>query len=350
MNDNPFSIIFGKNPIVTIERPIEKNEIINAFSNSRINQQIYLITSIRRSGKTVLMTEISKHFKNDNNWIVIELNNEMDMQESMLAKLNSQVGNLLKSINMNLSFFNIVTIGANLENKITDKETAIIKVLEHLKQQGKRVLITVDEAISNTNMKVFASTFQILVRNDLPVFLLMTGLYENIKNLQDEKNLTFLYRAPKITLGPLNLSSIANKYKAVFNLSDEDGMKMANLTEGYAFAFQALGFLTYRHNGNYKEALDDYKLYLEEYSYQKIWSELSKTDKNVLYGLAKCGSENVKEIMEKCKLDANHFNPYRKRLLDKGVLVSRTRGQLEFALPLFKQFVLDNYFFENETY
>ncbi len=91
-------------------------------------------------------------------------------------------------------------------------------------------------------MRVFASMFQILVREDLPVFLLMSGLYENIRGLQNEKSLTFLYRAPQIVLGPLNLRLIQKEYKNVFNLDDERATHMAVLTKGYAFAFQALGF------------------------------------------------------------------------------------------------------------
>lgn len=340
---NPFSIIFGKDPSLSIERPMEKSEIIEAFSNEPINQQIYLITSIRGSGKTVLMTEIAKYFKNNKDFIVIELNPELDMQDNLLSKLNSEVGQLLKDLNFNLTLFNIVTVGANLENKITDKETAIIKILEHLKNQNKKVLITVDEATNSKNMKVFSSMFQILAREDLPVFLLMTGLYENIRKLQDEKSLTFLYRSPRINLGPLNLKSIGNKYKSIFNLSDNDAKNMVNLTKGYAFAFQALGFLTFRHNNNYQEVLSDYRMYLEEYSYNKIWSELSNGDKKILYGIATSKSKNVKDILINLNIDSNHFNPYRKRLIDKGILSNNERGLLNFTLPLFEEYVIDNY-------
>ncbi len=130
------------------------------------------------------------------------------MQEGLLTKLNSQASTLIKSINMNLTFLMFFIVGASLENKITDKETAIIKILEHLKKKHKKVLIAVDEVTNNKNIKVFSSMFQILVRQDLPVFLLMTGLYENIRNLQDEKSLKFLYRSPRINLGPFNITAI----------------------------------------------------------------------------------------------------------------------------------------------
>ncbi len=342
MSSNPFTIMFGKNPNLVIDRPIPKSEIIDAFSQEKINQQIYLITSIRGSGKTVLMTQVCDYFRDNEKWIVIELNPNVDMIEALLSKLNSQVGYLLKTLNVNLSLFNIVTVGAGIESRITDKETAVSKIFEHLKKIGKRVLIAVDEVYNSANMRVFASAFQILVRNELPVFLLMTGMHSNIKNLQDEKSLTFLYRAPKINLGPLNMRSIQNQYAEVFSLKEEDAKRMAELTKGYAFAFQALGFLTYRHGGDYKAALDEYRQYLEEYSYQKIWSELSEGDKKVVKAMAKAPSDKVKDIMEVANLDNGHFNPYRKRLIDKGVANGENRGKLIFVLPLWKEFVLDS--------
>ena len=59
------------------------------------------------------MTEISNHFKKLDNYIVIELNPETDMQDGLLYKLNSEAINLLKSLNFNLTLFNIFSIGAN---------------------------------------------------------------------------------------------------------------------------------------------------------------------------------------------------------------------------------------------
>ena len=83
------------------------------------------------------------------------------------------------------------------------RDAHFIKGLESLKKNGKRVLIAIDEVTSTPCMREFVHSFQMFVRQDLPVFLIMTGLYQNIDLLQNEKGLTFLYRAPKITLSPL---------------------------------------------------------------------------------------------------------------------------------------------------
>ena len=198
--------------------------------------------------------------------------------------------------------------------------------------------------MSNTEyMKIFAGSFQIFVRLGLPVFLLGTGLYENIDELQNEKNLTFLYRAPKIQLKPLNTVAIANKYKSIFKLNEEQASEMANLTKGYPFAFQVLGYLTWNSNGDYKNVLDDYKQYLSDLVYDKVWSELSEKDRLVAKGISDSSSRKISDIREHLHMTSNEFNPYRQRLIKKGVIDGSHRGFVRFTLPLFEEYIHDNF-------
>lgn len=100
----------------------------------------------------------------------------------------------------------------------------------------------------------------------------MTGLYENIYDLQNDRSLTFLYRAPKLLLEPLNYSSVRNHYQKIFDIDTKTAGKMTGLTKGYPFAFQVLGYL-YLENRNCKnieDILPEYDQYLEEYVYSKI--------------------------------------------------------------------------------
>ena len=203
---NPFSLTFGKKPSETIERPFQTSEILDAFCSDPINLQIYMITGIRGSGKTVLLTELTNRLRTDDDWIVIDLNPASDLLQSLAAKLikNSVCAEIFKKAKLNLSFSGL-GIEFSPASPIADYEVAVSDMLEALSRRGKRVLVAIDEVTNSESMHVFASAFQILIRRNLPIFLLMTGLYENIEDLQNEKNLTFLYRAPKITLAPLNL-------------------------------------------------------------------------------------------------------------------------------------------------
>lgn len=104
-------------------------------------------------------------------------------------------------------------------------------MIANLKKHNKKILIAIDEVTNNENIRVFASAFQIMVRKDLPVFLLMTGLYENINAIQDEKNLTFLYRAPKLEMKSLNIGAVAQKYADTFDIDSDGAVEMAKLTK-----------------------------------------------------------------------------------------------------------------------
>ena len=233
-------------------------------------------------------------------------------------------------------------LGVEIEgvSPITDLNVAVTRMLEKIKKKHKRVLVTIDEAVCNDTMKEFVSLFQIYMRQDLPVFLLMTGLYENIYELQNEKTLTFLYRAPKIELRPLNIGMIAEKYKSIFELTDEKATEMAKETRGYPFAFQVLGYLCFKHNTGWHNVLPEFSQYLEEYVYEKIWSELSKGDKELLVAMAKTNDTKVEAIRKTIKKASNSFSVYRNRLIKKGLIISPEYGHLEFTLPRFKEFVL----------
>ena len=246
---------------------------------------------------------------------------------------------VFREAKINLSFLGL---GVEIEgvSPITDLNVAVTRMLEKIKKKHKRVLVTIDEAVCNDTMKEFVSLFQIYMRQDLPVFLLMTGLYENIYELQNEKTLTFLYRAPKIELRPLNIGMIAEKYKSIFELTDEEATEMAKETRGYPFAFQVLGYLCFKHNTGWHNVLPEFSQYLEECVYEKIWSELSKGDKELLVAMAKTNDTKVEAIRKTIKKASNSFSVYRNRLIKKGLIISPEYGHLEFTLPRFKEFVL----------
>lgn len=278
MKKNPFSLSFGKEPVSLINRNVQSYEIIDTFEDENPAYQVCMITGVRGSGKTVMLTEINKTFRAEEDWIVIDLSPERDLLQSFAANLSNypSLSEVFREAKINLSFLGL---GVEIEgvSPITDLNVAVTRMLEKIKKKHKRVLVTIDEAVCNDTMKEFVSLFQIYMRQDLPVFLLMTGLYENIYELQNEKTLTFLYRAPKIELRPLNIGMIAEKYKSIFELTDEEATEMAKETRGYPFAFQVLGYLCFKHNTGWHNVLPEFSQYLEEYVYEKIWSELSKS-------------------------------------------------------------------------
>lgn len=340
--NNPFTLSFGKKPVQYISRITQTNEIIDNFNAELPSNQIYMITGVRGSGKTVMMTNISTELSQLSNWITVELNPTRDLLQSLAAKLYGIPDLHERFLKAKLDF-SAFGLGVSIEHAppITDIEDVLMHMLTHIRKMGKRLLITIDEVTNSENIKIFTSSFQIFLRDDYPIFLLMTGLYENIYELQNDKALTFLYRAPKLILEPLNYTAVRKSYMDIFQIDLETAETMTTLTKGYPFAYQVLGYLYWNHRDtqSLEEILPEYDQYLEEYVYSKIWSELSELDKKILAEVATSGECRIKNIREQLDMKSELFSVYRERLKRKGVIDTREYGKIYMALPRFAEFV-----------
>jgi predicted AAA+ superfamily ATPase len=337
--NNPFTLSFGKSPNEIISRYELVNDIIDTFQSENPISNAYLIEGLRGTGKTVLMTIIEKELEKENDWIIVDLNSTQDLLTDFAMRLVDSCKNfsdiLKKGFNLSIAGFGI---GLNGENQSRDSVSIICEILESLKKKNKKVLITIDEVMNGENMRHFASEFQILLRKDFSVFLLMTGLYENIYLIQNDPALTFLLRTPKIKLEPLSLAQITKTYQKVFETDLDMSKKLAKTTKGYAFAFQALGLLYF----DYKDSLSLEKILLkfddllDDFVYRKIWQELSEQDKNVILAITDSKTQ-VSEVCKKLNMTSSTFSKYRQRLLEKGIIQAPQHGYVEIVLPRFAE-------------
>ena len=214
-------------------------------------------------------------------------------------------------------------------------------LLDKYAKKNKKVLICVDEATTNTYTKPFVQAIQLLLRKNYDIYLLMTGLYQNLYDLQNNSTLTFLYRAPKIHLEPLNIGAITASYKDIFNISFEEAKELAAITKGYAYAYQVLGYLLWEK----KVVKVDEKLlatldqYLQEYVYDKIWMELSNKDQQLLLAFTSNENMDVKDIEKVTGMNKKEISVYRDRLIKRGLLSSPAYGKLTLSLPRFLVFI-----------
>ena len=338
--NNPYTLSFGRKPYSYISRLEQVNEIIESFEGDYPTSQVYMITGVRGAGKTVMMTSIEKELEKNKKWLTLELNPEKDLLQGLAARLYSRpdLHMLFTDAQIDLSLFGM---GVSLKNSapVSDIEVAIERMLKVLKREKRKLLVTIDEVTNSKNIKTFVSAFQIFMRQEYDIFLLMTGLYENIHNLQNEDTLTFLYRAPRINLEPLNMGAVQHNYKKVFGISDEEAKTMARSTKGYAFAYQVLGYIKWESKD--KKLEDLYAMYsqqLEDFVYKKIWSELSGKDREVLAAIDTDGEIKVKDLRDRLGMSSSLFSSYRDRLEKKGLIDTSKYGYISLSLPRFYQF------------
>lgn len=335
---NPFETMFGREPKEFIQREEETNTIIKSFEEE--SSLVYLITGVRGSGKTVLLSHTSKCFTEKEGWIVIDLNPEQDLLSSLVSKLYAKAGVaklfLKKSLSLSLGKISLSLTSGEL---LTDSESILEVMLKDLKRRKKRILVTIDEASNNKEMRIFAHSFQSLIRQNFPIYLLMTGLYENILSLQNEKTLTFLYRAPRISLHKLNNISIYSSYYRIFK-NHTLAQEMTRCVNGYAFAYQLLGKIVFDSGSEVltDELLNLFDKQIAEYCYTKIWQECNEVDKKIINAIFSTDG-SVSKIMESLLMDKAKFSVYRDRLIKKGFVNSQIRGYLSVDLPRFEHFI-----------
>lgn len=339
---NPFTTNFGLEPENIIHRVEQENRIIESFSREKPSESTYVITGQRGTGKTVLLSTVYNYFAKKDDFVVVDPGPKDHIIENIVSMIyeNGRVKKLFTKAEFNFSFQGI-GISLKGETPVTSAYALLCKMLEYLKKKGKKLLVTIDEVDNGEDMRHFIQAYQALLRQNYPIFLLMTGLYSNVHKLEDDKSLTFLYRAPKIPLGPLSLPSIAARYSQHLGTDLEKSKELAELTCGYAYAYQVLGYLLYEKGDATvsKDILSQYDQYLFDFVYSKIYSELTVKEKEIISCFKTSLPLSTGEICRLIDRSPAYLSSYRDNFLKSGILISPNYGYLKLALPRFEVFL-----------
>ena len=339
---NPYAISFGRIPNQYISRDALIDDIIENFDSDIVTEQAYKLTGIRGTGKTVTLTAIEKELRSREEWIVADVKPGGEIICDIVSQLYGEVPFLREMIDIN---FNLSVYGIGLdvsgEKPALSLDVVLKKLLTEIKKRNKRVLVVIDEVQNTPALVDFIQEFQILIRSELPIYLIVAGLYEDIECIENSDGLTFFLRAEKCEMTPLNITIIREDYKRVLGLDHDTADRMARMTKGYAFAFQAFG--KYMWESGDKE-LTPYVLAcvdeaLSQKVYKKIWSELRKTDKWFLKFIVEHDAISASELLKITGKSHREWSEPRRRLIEKGIIDGSVRGQVSVKLPRFKEFV-----------
>ncbi|MCR4586212.1 MAG: ATP-binding protein [Lachnospiraceae bacterium] len=353
--DNPYTLQFSFVPPRLIARNVISSEIISNYTRKVPTYRGLFITGVRGSGKTVLLGDIRRKFEESKDWITIDLNPENDLLNALARGLYLIPEIKALFIKAKLDF-SLLGIGVHLENAeliASNEEDALKLMLQVLKKSRKKLLVTIDEITYSKDVARFSHALSSYSNADYDIFVLMTGLRENIKAIKNEKSLTFLYRAKTMELDSLNITAIRSDYQETFKLKNEEADELARATRGYSLAFQALGYHYWNALCSCKpgKKIDLSRVYAEldatlaELAYDKIWDELSATDRKILRVMPSCitkeagESAKVESIRKTLKMSSDSFTKYRSRLIDSGIIDGSQYGHLRFKLPRFEQYI-----------
>ena len=210
---NPYIISFGRIPKQYINRSIIIDSILETLESDEIEEQAFKLTGIRGTGKTVALTEIEKRLRDNKDWIIVDIRSNSNIMEDIVSNLYSEVPFISTFVDaeLNLSKFGI-GIGVSKKSPVSSLDYALKAMMREIKKKHKKVLIAIDEARNTKEMVDFIQEFQILIREDLPIYLIAAGLYEDIESLENNEGLTFFLRAAKYEMTPLNITTIKSDY------------------------------------------------------------------------------------------------------------------------------------------
>ena len=225
---------------------------------------------------------------------------------------------------------------------------------ERLEEVGRGVLVLVDEVqAASDELRTLATTYQHLVGDGRNVAVVMAGLPTSVSRVLNDKVLTFLNRARKVTLEPLALSSIRSYYAQTFRSRGhawDDGVldDAVSMTQGFPYLMQLLGYYLVEGadegeaitRAELDDAMASAKLDLVENVYAPVLNALSPKDRELLMAMAPDhGTSRVSDLRERLHVTDGQLQPYRSRLIAANVVSSPRRGELEFTIPVFGEYL-----------
>lgn len=313
--------------------------------------QTSLVYGVRGSGKTVFLLNVQRNFEKEKKHFFVRLNlGQGNLLFQLLSNLQEISGTNWSEILKSVQEINISGNGVSFQDTQNDVpinySVVLQKILTKFKAKGISILVGIDEIEVSDDIRSFVSVYQTLIGQDLDISLIMTGLPSRISELQYEKTLTFLLRSNRIYLKPLDKISIRENYASAFEKSGKkiDPLLLDRLVDsvkGYAYAFQTIGYYVWDKSEDYidssvvNSALESAKNDLYQNAYEKLYTEVSDKDRELLDVIASAKKEKVpiSFLLDKFDNRKNYLSVYRVRLLDDQLIFVPERGYVSLALP-----------------
>lgn len=249
---NPFTTTFSKTPENTYIHTDQTDEILENFVYEHPSESVYKVTGVRGSGKTVILAKVEEELRNNENkyinWLVFDVNPTRDILAQIAAMLVKEgfgpADTKITGLNISAT---VLGSGGGLgytkekSNDFFDMGVAVETMIQTVQKKGKKIFIGIDEVSRSEEMIKFASEYGRWLRAGYPVYFVCTGLYENIQELSNVKNLTFFRRAATVKTEPLNM----------IRMTEMDRFLVSLLTEKEEYKREEVLNLMGARSGNY---------------------------------------------------------------------------------------------------
>ena len=360
IEQNIFQPTFGNRPNQFIGRDGEVEQFMAGLKEpigSRNRCTLFL--GQRGMGKTALLLELGDRASKAG-FVVARVTAHEGMSRAIVEQVQLNGSQYYKGEKKRLTGVNAGVLGFSFGltfSDATEKQygfrSKMSLLCDRLAEKGKGVLILIDEIKTSSAMREVAASYQELVGDRKNIAIGMAGLPHAVSELLNDSVLTFLNRANKVKIGTISPNLIRAYYDRVFrtldiNMPEEMLDRAAASTRGFPYLMQLIGYYLIQYaqgtnavdeaimNKVEKSALGD----LEDNVFKPILAPLSDNDRLFLKGLAQCGEDATTADLQNALGEGGPaIQPYRKRLIDAGVIESRRRGELMFAVPYLSDYL-----------
>ncbi len=358
-----FQPTFGNRPVQYIGRDMVIERFMEGLREpvgSRNRCTLFL--GQRGMGKTALLLELSDRAQKED-YVVARVTAHEGMPQAIIEQFQLNGSKYFDDDKRKVTG---VTAGAlGFSFGLTFSETAerqygfrskMSLLCDRLAEKGKGALILIDEVRTSAAMREVASAYQELVGDRKNIAIAMAGLPHAVSGVLNDQVLTFLNRAAKVELGLISTNLIRAYYERAFrqagiSVSDELLDRAAKATHGFPYLMQLIGYYVIQYTQEEatvttsvmdkaeKAAQSD----MEDNVFKPILNPLSDNDKVFLRALARCGGTvTTAKLQAALGKKGPAIQPYRKRLLEAGVIEAPRRGELVFAVPYLAEYLLSD--------
>ena len=331
------------------------DDIISNLCNEESSKYVYKITGLRGSGKSVEYSKIIKTMKEQKGWLVYTLSASGDAVETLIAKLSME--KFINSKSETTSLNSTTSVGGSAlvlsgnetvsisktssdNDHFFSQEATLSKMMSEANKNKYKVLIGIDDIAKTPETVKLLSMIGAMLLEGIQVYLIVTGLSENIEDFSSEKNLSFFKRADSKEIKALNKYEISYMYEKLLGIDSAEARKIEALSQGYAYAYQVLGSLYFSKNP--KDTLEDiipeFEKIMFKDSYDLIWKSLTEAEKDLVRCICQTKNGKTEDIKSLMK-NPGAYTVYRERLLNKHLVDGETRGYLKIRLPRFDKFI-----------
>jgi type II secretory pathway predicted ATPase ExeA len=354
---NPFTPSFGIEPTLFAGRQEIIREFLLGLENGTGDPNLStVITGARGTGKTVALHEIA-NASLELGWVSVYTMANINLLEELLRKLKKAVIDFI-SQKSSSRITGVGLSGFSISRAVDQKtppswEEEITEIVDELTEQDIGVIFQIDEIQGKSNdLRRFASIFQELLWQNKKVALAIAGLPHQIDSIFTDDIISFLRRSRLKVLEPLSISETINTVRKMFEMSgksiknDALGM-LCQRTGGLPYLIQLIGYEVWQASKSndvglttVRKGLKQAEKYIGSSLIELVLQDISPKDQEFLYAMSREDSAaKISEIAKQLNRDVKYAGTYRSRLIREGVIFSPARGQVDFVIPYFREYL-----------